>query len=663
MGEAASSFDDVAGRPAQHDGGIGLARGESIAGYRVEAVAGQGSIGVVYRATQLALGRPVALKLIAAELGRDAAFYDRLERETPVAASIRHPNIVPVYETIGAGDRRMLVMRFVPGVDLGTLVAGAGALDPARAVRIVEQVAAALDAAHERGLVHGDVKPGHVLIADDPSGYASLTDFGVSTPGASSFHCVAPEQIRGERPSARSDVYALGCVLFFALTARPPFERRTNTARIVAHLDAPPPTPSRARPGVPVTLDAVVARALSKRAADRYADAGELAAAAAAALGGETVTRCARAVRRDTARPSDAAPPRDTARPSDTRRDTARLARRSWLVGRALVVAVAVGCTPAAALAAAGLIGGGQDAPDAQPAPRTTPRPPQAPAAPQVVATIPVGQAADGIAVANGDVWVVASRDNALVRVDARTDRVTARVPAGVDPDSVAAGPGAVWVTSRGDGFLRRFTKRGTPAPAGAVPVGGKPEGVVLRGRFAWALSSVDDTVTPVERGSAVARSPIGVGAQPTEVAAGPSGVWTTNSADGTVTHVDTATGQPTGDPIPVGRQPKGIVEAFGNVWVGNGADDTVSRIDPRSGRPIGKPIRVGDEPTKLAAGAGFVWVTNFGDGTVTRIDPRAGRIVGAPIRVGPRPVGIALGAGHIWVASLGDGTVTKIRP
>jgi serine/threonine-protein kinase len=656
----------VSVRPAQRDTASGLEPGATFAGYRVEAAAGGGGIGVVYRATHLALGRPVALKLIAADLARDASFRERLERETRLAASIRHPAIVPIYEIVDGSDRLVLAMRYVEGTDLGTRIERDGALDAERAVWIVEQIAVALDAAHSRGLVHRDVKPGHVLLAGTSGEHVSLTDFGVTSLHASSLDYVAPEHIRGERPGVRSDVYALGCVLFHALTGRPPFERRTNSAKIVAHLDSPPPAASAVRSDAPAALDAVIARALSKRPADRYASAGELAGAAADALRGKTPAASARVPRARRATPPAHALRAERAAPGGRRPSSSRLPRRAWLVARAVLTAVLVGCTPAGALAAAGLISGSPDQPAAAPPPReqqaTTP--PNSPAKPTRVATIRVGDGADGIAVADGDVWVAASRDNALVRVDARTDRVTARLPAGVDPDSVAAGRGVVWVSSRGDGLVRRFEVRADPVPSGTIRVGAKPEGIALGEQLAWAVSSVDDTVTRIDRASATAvGGPIGVGAQPIEVSVGPSGVWTANSADGTATHIDAATTKAVGDPVRVGRAPKGVTEGFGSVWVANNGDDTVTRIDPRTGRVLGKPIRVGDQPSKLAAGAGFVWVTNFGDGTVTRIDPRTGRVVGAPVPVGRRPVGIAFGAGHIWVTSLLDGTVTKLKP
>ena len=267
----------------------------TFAGCRIEAVAGRGGMGVVYRATQLGLDRAVALKLVAPERAADADFRARFEREARVAAAIEHPNVIPVY---GAGEedgRLYLLMRWVPGTDLQALIRRSGKLGHVHAANIVAQVAAGLDAAHAVGLVHRDVKPANVLLGgEDGSGHVYLSDFGLTldpsadtrvTDSGEWFGTVdfmAPEQFEGDLPDARTDVYALGCVLNAALTGEPPFARGSVPGTILAHLNDPPPRPS-ATPGVPQAFDGVVARALAKRPSDRYQSAGELARAALAA--------------------------------------------------------------------------------------------------------------------------------------------------------------------------------------------------------------------------------------------------------------------------------------------------------------------------------------------------------------------------------------------
>ncbi len=294
-----------------------LLPGERFAGCRIEAVAGRGGMGVVYRATQLGLARRVALKVVAPEGVADRDFTERFGREVRMAASIDHPNIVPVY---GAGEeagRLYLVMRYVDGTDLQRLVRRAGRIEQARAAGIVAQVAAGLDAAHASGLVHRDVKPANVLLTTSSGvDHIYLTDFGLTVEVSSgtrmtttghwigSVDYMAPEQLRAEPVDARTDVYALGGVLHAALTGQAPFSRGTVPQTIAAHLNDPPPRPTALAPVDPA-FDAVIARALAKDPADRYRSAGDLGRAAQAAARGERVTIGERTVARGPAAPSE----------------------------------------------------------------------------------------------------------------------------------------------------------------------------------------------------------------------------------------------------------------------------------------------------------------------------------------------------------------------
>ena len=272
-----------------------LSIGSELAGCRIEEVLGTGGMGVIYRGTDLRLGRPVALKLISADGASDPTLRERFEREARLTASIDHPNVIPVY---GAGEDEghlYLVMRYVPGTDLHALLRREGRLAPARAADIVAQLGEALDAAHAAGLVHRDVKPANVLIAGS---HVYLSDFGITrvqdadtqitTSGGwvGTVDFMAPEHLRGEPTDARADVYGLGCVLFTALTGAPPFRRSTVPATITAHLHEPPPRPSQT-PGVPPAFDAVVARALAKDREARFHSAGDLGRAALAAAAGQ----------------------------------------------------------------------------------------------------------------------------------------------------------------------------------------------------------------------------------------------------------------------------------------------------------------------------------------------------------------------------------------
>jgi predicted Ser/Thr protein kinase len=336
--------------------------GASVAGYRVEAVAGRGGMGVVYLARQTALDRPVALKLIAPDLARDEAFRARFARESRIAASLDHPNVIPVYEAGEDGERLFIAMRFVEGTDLSKMLAAHGALDPALAAELVAQAASALDAAHARGLVHRDVKPGNLLVAGEGSArpHVYLTDFGLARRDGSSTALTttgqwmgtpdyaAPEQIDGYELDARTDVYALGCVLFEALTGTPPFGGRARMAKAAAHLHEPPPTLQSLRPDVPLAFEPVVARALAKQPDDRYASAGELGAAALAAA---KATPGTRRLRRAAARPS--APRTGANRARTARLNTAPPPPRSRLAAlTSILPAALVGAAIALGLAA-----------------------------------------------------------------------------------------------------------------------------------------------------------------------------------------------------------------------------------------------------------------------------------------------------------------------
>ena len=271
--------------------------GTELAGYRIESLLGWGGMSVVYLAEDLRLKRRVALKLLAPSLAEDELFRDRFLRESELAASIDHPNIVPIYEAGTNEDILFIAMRYVEGRDLKERLER-GRLNPADAIGLLTQVASALDAAHARGLVHRDVKPSNVLLdtgaRPDGSDHVYLADFGITkrvseaTGVGDDGHLlgtiayVAPEQIAGEAIDGRADIYSLACVLYECLVGQPPFRRDSDLAVVFAHLETEPPAPSAERPELPAALDAVIARALAKDPEKRYPSCRELARAALA---------------------------------------------------------------------------------------------------------------------------------------------------------------------------------------------------------------------------------------------------------------------------------------------------------------------------------------------------------------------------------------------
>ena len=317
---------------------VTLAVGETFGGYTIESELARGGMGAVYLATQQRLGRKVALKVIAPALALDQAFRARFLRESQLAASLDHPNVIPIYDADEIGDVLYLAMRYVPGPSLQALIRQRGSLPAAETLRIAEQIAGALDAAHRTGLVHRDVKPANILVDED--GHAYLCDFGLakrtSAEGMTqtgSFlgtvdYC-SPEQIQGLPLDGRADVYSFGCVLFHTLSGRPPYIRDSEVVVLQAHLAEPPPALSSVRPDLPRPLDDVLATAMAKDREARYQTAGALAAAFRGALAGAAAPTVQAATAPATqVAETEVAPPRGR--------------RRRWLLIPLVIAALAI---------------------------------------------------------------------------------------------------------------------------------------------------------------------------------------------------------------------------------------------------------------------------------------------------------------------------------
>jgi serine/threonine protein kinase len=286
-----------AARDDQVDEDAELAVGSTFAGHRIDAIAGRGGMGVVYRATDLVLDRPVALKLIVPGLARDPVFRARFERECRLAAALDHPHIVPIFHAGAERGALYVTMRFIEGTDLRSLLAQEPRLEPSRAVEIVAQVADALTEAHRHGLVHRDVKPANVLIARRAGiEHAFLTDFGITKEGVGDVSLtqtgfavgtadyMAPEQAKGVDVDSRADIYALGCILYRALAGTVLYDKDSDVEKMWAHIHEPPPALLDVRPELPPSLGDAVERALAKDPDDRQQTARELGREALAAM-------------------------------------------------------------------------------------------------------------------------------------------------------------------------------------------------------------------------------------------------------------------------------------------------------------------------------------------------------------------------------------------
>ncbi len=624
-----------------------IGSGAIFAGYRVESEIGRGGMGVVYRAHHLALDRECALKLISPALSSDPRFRERFQRESRLAASLEHPNVVSVDH---AGDERgtlYLAMRLVEGSDLHRIVETEGPLDLGRAARLIGGVAAGLDAAHARGLIHRDVKPANVLIESVDGGErVFLTDFGVSrTAGKGgtvtssgellgSPDYMAPEQIAGHRVDRRADIYALGCLVHYVLTGQAPFPRDNDMAKLFAHGNSPRPRPSELVPALPSGIDRVVGKAMAIGAQERYENAGQLAADL------ERVARGAEPLAPE--RPAPPPPPvegvvtRRMPRPGRRRRVGAIVAAGALVAAAAIAAALVVG------------IGGGGSSVPTNPQPRA-------------VDTVNVGREPTRLAVAPSRLWVASTGAAALYALDLVDDQpARPPVPTGGSPVSVGIGFHSVWAINRGSSELLRLEPLSSPI---AIPVGPNPSDVAFDSSSVWVSNRGDGTVSRIDPETNAVVATIPVGAAPTAVATGAGGVWVVNAGDASVIRIDPRTAHVVGDPIPVGRHPNQLAVGLGHVWVSDPATGTVTRIAPSAMRAIGAAIHVGDRPTAVATGVGYVWVANGGDSTLSRIDPRAGDVAGPPIRVGRDPVDVVVGKGAVWTANFDDSTVTRVRP
>jgi YVTN family beta-propeller protein len=590
-----------------------LERGSRVADYRIDAVLGRGGVSVVYLAEDQRLKRRVALKLLAPALAADERFRERFLRESELAASLDHANVIPIYEAGEADGSLFIAMRYVEGSDLKALLRD-GPLTPERAVVLAAQVAGALDAAHRRGLVHGDVKPSNVLIDSDEHAY--LADFGLtkrlSDPRApdgeaqlmGTIDYVAPEQIRGEDVDGRADVYSLGCLLHECLTGRQPFKRGNDAATLYAHLEeAPPQTHTPADP--------VLARALAKTPDERYETCTDLVEAAREALG--------------------------VARP-----------RRSRLPVAVAAVAVAIAAGSLAAFLALRDDGSGTSTLTGRLVRVDGNR---------VTGSVRIGADPSGIAAADGHVWVTARGGSEIWVINERTLGAT-RIPWPAVPAGIATAGGIGYVLD-GDGSVERIDLDSPRPLAGSVQtpaaevIAGGPAGIWAAGDAAVRIA----TVSEVERVLATALVPQPVPPDEahvrfdvTGIAVGSGAVWVAGDAlDQRLFEVDPTTSKVV-RAIPLSFPPSAVAAGAGAVWVADQLDDEVAAIDPATGKIVAK-IPVGREPMAVAVGPHAVWVANALDGTLSRIDPTTRRLM-ATVAVGDVPRAIAADGSTLWVAA-----------
>jgi predicted Ser/Thr protein kinase len=616
--------------------------GTGLLGYRIEALIGRGGMGVVYRAHDPRLKRKLALKLIGPDVAEDERFRARFLRESELAAALEHPNVVPIYDAGEADGQLYIAMRYIEGHDLRALLREEGRLEPARALAVCAQVADALDAAHERGLVHRDVKPSNVLL--DASGHAYLADFGLSrrlaehgapfadgrSLGTPAY--VAPEQIEGGPVDGRADVYSLGCLLYECLTGEPPFALDSRLAVVFAHLEAEPPKASERNVGLPSRLDAVIAKGMAKDRDDRYERASELASAASEALGLVGAARWSR-----------------------TRYGLAPGVLLFVLIAALAVFAFSRGDAPAR--------------PSGIAFENTVVR--IDPETNRVDAVIEVGADPYAVAAAGSTAWAYNLTDGTVSEIDAATNDVRSTTAISTSPleihyragPVIAADRSAAWVVggvARLEGVVTKLRPDSTEKQEFRLSY--DLWGVAIGEGAVWVAAreverSVLLRISP-RTGAVVARVQLPPDVDANAIAVGEGAVWVADTYKALLIRIDPQSSTVTGR-VDLGSSAIQPVVGLGYVWILVSDEGDLLRIRPRSLRVAGAVHSQPNRDGSAAIGAGSVWWNDMNEGTVVRLDAN-GRI-DSTIRLTPPQDswdegglfsrGIAVGAGGVWVS------------
>ena len=665
-------------------------------------MAGRGGMGVVFRATQLALSRPVALKVIAPDLAADDGYRERFESESQLTASIDHPNVIPVYEAGELDGRLYLIMRWVEGTDLSTLLSSSGRLAPGRAVRLLRPVASALAAAHRSGLVHRDIKPANVLIArsGDQEDHVYLTDFGIArrTDGEAmtrtgmivgTVDYMAPERFEGGKGDAASDIYAFGCMLFEVVTGHVPYDRAENVAKIFAHVSDPIPSAAETVGGVHAQLDPIIAKAMAKRPEDRFESAGALLAALDQAISDldtaeravasgegapdatpgqiptaetEPITAAVSERLAPVSEPADPAPP--TAKPPttirqgpppgrDEPRGIKRSRRRSAAPWLALIAVLAVVGVLIAVLP-------GSSSHDSGTASDSAPSIKIDGSGLSEGHTIALSDTPGSISIGSENIWISLPGLGQLVRFNPLTGRRRS-FPASGGPSALAAGSKALWVAEAHSRALAQFNgDSGERVAVTGVP--GTPTAVVVdqNDSSGWVADSSGE-ISHVNLGGGVTGTPPHISPAANSLAWGEGWVWATNGADDGLVRVSRGAA---GSSRAFSTGPHAVAVALNQgVWVAH-SDGHVTRFDSRSGRlRVNADVTVPAPLDSIAATekSQFVWVISKSARTLYRITNTSKPAVTGTVSFPSAPLALAAAGGSVWVATR-DAKVVEIR-
>ncbi|MGW4092856.1 serine/threonine-protein kinase PknD [Nocardia sp. NPDC004750] len=580
---------------------------EAFGRYRLLSLLGQGGMGQVWRAHDSLTNRVVALKVLPERFNDDEQLRERFRRECRAVAQLTEPHVIPIHDFGDIDGRLYLNMRLIEGTDLRTVITREGALSPRRAVAIIAQVAGALQAAHDAGLVHRDVKPSNVLLGSDE--FASLIDFGIAhatddrtltsigeTIGTAAY--MAPEEISaGVKADARVDVYALTCVLYECLTGRPPFTSESGMQGVIAHhLYTPPPRPSATTPEVPTAFDAVIAKGMAKNPDDRYQTARELAAAACAAVDDSAV--------------------------GTTGGVATRQGPRIRLSPKTVIVLAAAAATVVAAVAVVVGVqresGGGGNSP--------TPIAPDYSsqiALPFTGVSLPTGVAVDNA----GNVYVADMGNDRVVKLATGASAPTALPFTGLkNPQDVAVdNAGNVFVTDTSNNRVVKLAA-GASAPT-ALPFTGlkNPQGV--------AVDNAGD-------------------------------VYVADRGNNRVLRLTAGASAPITLPFTGLQDPQGLaVDTTGNVYVTELGTERVLSLAPGASAPTTLPFTGLQDPQGVAVDTtGDVYVVDWGNEWVVRLTAGASTPTTLPFTGLKNPQGVAVDtADNVYVTDLGPNPVVKL--
>lgn len=639
---------------------MAISPGQQVSQYVVERKIGEGGMGAVYLAEQPSIHREVVLKLLTTGSAGDPDMLKRFQREVDIIAQLEHPHILPVYDFGEVDGDPYIVMRYMAGGSLYDHLR-AGSLNREELLHVLDQVAEALDYAHERGVIHRDLKPGNVLLDGAKNGY--LADFGLAKTmegtrdltktgnvlGTPAY--MSPEQARGERLDSRSDVYSFAVMAFEALSGARPFDAKTPLEYIQKHLSEPPRSIRAFAQDLPPAVDTPIFKALAKQRDQRPTHVTDftrqlrqsLAAspdvpAAAYEMGGAPSWEAAL----DSAVPASAA----SAAPS-----VPAARRRQWALPAAIL---GLGSAAVVLLAVLGIvfyIFRGQ-------------------AREPSVHAYPVGDSPRAAVYADGAVWVANGFDNSVVELTAQgctessdpCGKAVATYPVDDLPVSLAQAQGELWIANALHLNLTRMDMN-SGNELGRTKLPSVPSSLLATNDAMWVVSDIGGSVTKVNlTGEVQGEYPVGQGSQAMADVDGT--LWVANQKDENIVSLDPASGK-VGQTVPLQGGPTSLAYDGVHLWVALADANQVVALDPSTGSQQ-LSVNVDGRPVALLYDGTILWVAAQKGNDVVGIDPKTGDVqstigvTGGPYAL--TSVSCGQGCVDLWVVGEAGDTVSRVR-